>query len=1221
MLFVLEYFDLIFFIGTLTVLILVLIRRRKKLVQEGKSLNFSRNNLGVLANNFGGIVAALFVLFGGLIISLNTIQQRENIMKQYLRNNTINLIHSFHVEHIERLNFLPDDVESSHFQRISQQIKNYSNFSGVQGIFTIKKHNGAYFFGPMSYAPHHSRYSEPGTQFLVDQKDVKTVFEDKISVITTAHVDAPDGFVRCYAPMLTIDKSDVLMVVGVEVSSEEWIYELHKVKIIPIIVSLILLIIILIGFRFVRIRSKQGFFYKDRIHYREGILVFVAGLVITFYASYSSLQEEKQFQYGVFSQIVSSEVESLSGALDLVRHTLKGGAQLFSSSDSVTRNEFNVYMEHILDYPMVNSVGWVRQDAANGFVVAYEIPADSRLLGNGSYSAAEDKLRFGAVLETLYTGFISSTPNYMRKGKSVVDLFLRTTTPDGNTSGFVFLSLDLDVLAQIFSMDNSGQQLFVSSVEMINYRNNGFKSDRRIFDIEGKHKSSVTFNVLEFFYGKTFLISISADEGFSEVYKQNDYQTTFIFGLLISLFFGGLIIIMSNRKIILERQLARQASELKFSEERFRSLFSNMLEGVVFNEMIFDGKGEFVNYRFLEVNSAFQSLLKLEREEVIGKSAIDLFGNVPFYFDKYREVVREQKAVVFETYSAEHDKFLKISAAPWGKNGFATIFTDITLRKTAEEKLKKSEERYRLISENAEDLIWLYDPNKEQFVYVSPSVRRLSGFDYHEIVGKGFDEVLSPESYKEMKFRLPLRIGRFSVGDESMRVKRGRADVKSKSNGYVPIEVVTTLLPDEENLVSLVLGVGRDISDRLHAEEALRKSEEKYRLIVENQNDLIVKIDWEGYFTYVSPSYCRLFGKSENELLNTKFMPLVHPEDQKTTIAQMKKLSEPPYHVTLEQRAMTREGWKWLSWHDNAVLNEDGSIKEIIGVGRDITARKMAEIALRESRELLERQNEEYASLNEEYLSMNEELTSINEDLSQAIERAEESEKLKTAFLQNMSHEIRTPLNAVIGFSEMLGMDYITASDREEFTNIIVNSSRQLLELVNDILTISAIETRQDKVNVAPVNIGNLISELYAVFKAKAKEKDVLMRVYKGVHDEKAVIMTDELKLRQVLINLLGNALKFTDHGVIELGFEAQEDAYYRFFVKDTGLGISKPMQKKIFERFVQEDSTVKGRYGGTGLGLAICKGHVELLGGEIWLESTPGVGSAFYFTLPVMPD
>jgi len=269
----------------------------------------------------------------------------------------------------------------------------------------------------------------------------------------------------------------------------------------------------------------------------------------------------------------------------------------------------------------------------------------------------------------------------------------------------------------------------------------------------------------------------------------------------------------------------------------------------------------------------------------------------------------------------------------------------------------------------------------------------------------------------------------------------------------------------------------------------------------------------------------------------------------------------------------------------------------------------------------LERQNEEYAALNEEYLTMNEELTRINQDLSLAIERAEESEKLKTAFLQNMSHEIRTPLNAVIGFSEMLGMDYITDIDRKEFTEIIVNSSRQLLELVNDILTISAIETRQDKVAISPVNIGEVVSELYAVFRPKAKEKDVKLSVIKGVTDEKAVIMTDELKLRQVIINLLGNALKFTDEGSIEFGFEAQENAFYRFFVKDTGMGISKTMQKKIFERFVQADSSVKGQFGGTGLGLAICKGHVELLGGEVWLESTPGVGSTFFFTLPVMPE
>ncbi|WP_291859813.1 PAS domain-containing hybrid sensor histidine kinase/response regulator [Marinilabilia sp.] len=1222
MLFILKYLDLFFFGGALLLLVWLFFKQRRALYAETGTRLLS-TNLTSLGSKFGGILAALIIVIGGLLVTKEAVNEQENIVKQHLRNNTLNLAHSFHAEHIEKLTFTADDVESPYFQRISEQIKNYFYYSGIQGIYTIKERGGDFFFGPESFMPDDSLYREIGSRYLNPPPELKKVFEEQVTLITRSSTSRGGDFVSCFAPMFNIDKSEVLMVLGVDVNQKDWEYQINKVKILPIVVSLSLLILILGGFRLIQIRNKRSRqFSKEKFHYWEGIWVFCASLVITIYSVISEINEEKTFQYGVFSQVVSSEGESISGALDMVRHTLYGSAQLFSSSDSVSQIEFGSYVDYLLSYPMVSSVGWVRQEPGKGFFVEYELPSDNLLFEKGQYVVSEDKLRFGAVLETLYTGFISSTMSYMKDGQERIDLFLRTEDNAGNSCGFVFLSLDLGKLEDIFSVGNSVQNNFFSSnVRLVDYRSRSNEDKINFFSLVENQKKGLTLHLLEFFYGKTFAISISAEQGFFKSYRKREYQANLFFGLIISLFLSGLVMIMSNRRLILEKQVEKQASDLKFSEERFRSLFSNMLEGVAFNEMIFDDEGKPVNYRFLEINKAYESLIGVKREETVGKDAIELFDRVPSYFEKYCQVVQEQKAVVFETYSKEHGKFLKLSAAPWGTNGFATIFSDITLRKKAEARLKKSEERYRLISENAEDLIWLYNPHLEQFVYVSPSVKKLTGKDYLEIVGKGFNEVLMEESGRELKQLMPLRLARFGMGDESMRVIRSQVDVKTETGEPLPMEMVTTLLLDENNGVPWVLGVGRDISDRVKAETALKMSEEKYRLLVENQNDLVVKIDWEGYLTYVSPSYCKMFGKSEEELLNTKFMPLVHPQDQASTAQQIKKLSNPPHHVMLEQRAMTNEGWKWLSWNDTAVLSQEGSIIEIIGVGRDITERKMAEKALHESRELLERQNEEYAALNEEYLTMNEELTRINEDLSLAIERAEESEKLKTAFLQNMSHEIRTPLNAVIGFSEMLGMDYITDIDRKEFTKIIVNSSRQLLELVNDILTISAIETRQDKVTVSPVNIGGLVSELYSVFRSKAKDKGILLEIRKGVDDEKAVIMTDELKLRQIFINLLGNALKFTEEGSIEMGFEAQEDAYYRFFVKDTGIGVSKQMKKRIFERFVQADSSVKGQYGGTGLGLAICKGHVELLGGEIWLESTPGVGSVFYFTLPVMPE
>jgi PAS domain S-box-containing protein len=1220
MLFVLKYLDLLFLVVTFCVVTIIFVMRARVLHSQGVSFSFDRKYLSAFGYQFYGIIAIVIILLGGLYVTHETFHDRESFMKQHLRATAVDLVHSFHPEHVEKLEFTPDDAESPYFQRVTNQIRNYSLFCGIRGIYTLQERGGRFYFGPESYLPGDSLYREPGTRYKNPPSSLKRVFEEQVTLVTPAYTNEHASFVSCYSPLSTLDGSEVLMVVGVDIDRAVWEHQLNIVKVLPIGVSVILMIIVITGLWLVRWRNRrQSLFLHEKFYYWDGILVFVAGLVLTFFSAFSVLEEDEQFQYGVFSHVVSSEIEAIFGAFDMIQHSLHGSAKLFSASQKVTQVEFRAFMESILSYPMINSVSWVRKEPGDDFFVDYQLASGRENLQKGHYALSDDKLRFGPVLETLHTGFISATNSYNNEGRNTTDLFLRTSHPEGHTSGFICLSVDLALLSEAFSVNKSGQNDFFSSrVEMVNLdRSPKTSGSGNIFNLSGVQNSELTHTALEFFYGKTFVISITAEDGFFAMYRRSEYLTTFFIGLIVSLFISALVILMSNRRLILEKQVEKQAADLKYSEGRFRSLFSNMLESVAFNEMVFNEDNQAVNFRFLEVNDAFEALFSLSRENIVGKDAFGLFGELPDYFEKYREVIEKQQAVVFESYSKEQDRFFKISVAPWGNIGFATIFTDITLRKKTEAKLKSSEERYRLISENTEDLIWLYDPDKKQFVYISPSVKKLSGFEYQEILGKGFDDMLTAGSYNELKKSMPLRLRRFGMGDESMRVIRTRVDVKRKGGGGVTTEVVTTLLADENNQVTWILGVGRDISERLKAEDALRESEEKYRLLVENQNDLVVKVDREGYLTYVSPSYCRLFGKTEEELLNKKFLPLVHPDDRDSTDSEMEKLTKSPYHVMMEQRAMTSEGWKWLSWNDSAVLNDNGIIKEIIGVGRDITERKKVERALEENGELLERQNDEYASLNEEYLAMNEELTSINEDLSVAIERAEESEKLKTAFLQNMSHEIRTPLNAIIGFSEMLGMNNLTDKDRMDYTTIIVNSSKQLLELVNDILTISAIETRKDKMSIEAVNINDLLKELYTAFRSKAREKGLALNIKTPLPKEESIFWSDALKLRQVLMNLIGNALKFTQEGVVEYGYEVGHEGLFKFSVSDTGIGISKAMQEQVFQRFMQADSSIKGTYGGTGLGLAICKGHVEMLGGKIWVESTPGLGSVFYFILP----
>jgi signal transduction histidine kinase len=240
----------------------------------------------------------------------------------------------------------------------------------------------------------------------------------------------------------------------------------------------------------------------------------------------------------------------------------------------------------------------------------------------------------------------------------------------------------------------------------------------------------------------------------------------------------------------------------------------------------------------------------------------------------------------------------------------------------------------------------------------------------------------------------------------------------------------------------------------------------------------------------------------------------------------------------------------------------------------------------------------------------------MEKDLITSKEKAEESDRLKSAFLANMSHEIRTPLNSILGFSELLTDPELDSESRREFANLINSSGNNLLSIINDVLDISKIEAGQITLTANEFSAQRLISIIQKEYSLKASTKGIELRLAPQATDQKFIVLSDEMRIKQVLINFIGNALKFTESGYIEIGVKLKKNNI-QFHVKDTGIGIAREFHEKIFERFRQVEASNTRKYGGNGLGLAITKNLAELLGGRIWLESEVNQGSTFFFTLP----
>jgi PAS domain S-box-containing protein len=403
--------------------------------------------------------------------------------------------------------------------------------------------------------------------------------------------------------------------------------------------------------------------------------------------------------------------------------------------------------------------------------------------------------------------------------------------------------------------------------------------------------------------------------------------------------------------------------------------------------------------------------------------------------------------------------------------------------------------------------------------------------------------------------------------------------------------------------------------------ENQNKELEKLSIVASETDNAITVSDADGNFEWVNDGLYRLFGYTLEERKKEHGRNIFEASTNPNIKEILNNVRKNKKSVIYASTVKTANG-KILNLQTTLtpILDDKGEIQKLIFIDTDISELKKAE------KEILQK-NEEIISQKEELENHRNHLENLvkerTHDLEIAKAKAEESDKLKSAFLANMSHEIRTPMNAIVGFTGLLNDQDLIETDKQELISHIVHNSDTLLHLIDDIIDIAKIEAGQLNINKKDCYINIILNELLETFTEKKKlhKKDnIELRFNPGVEDSNFIIFTDNIRIQQILLNLIDNALKFTEKGYIEFGYNLEKgtkNPSIIFYVKDTGIGLSKDQQSLIFSRFTKLENDKKKLYRGAGLGLAICKNIVHLLEGKIWIDSEINKGSTFYFSIP----
>ena len=491
-----------------------------------------------------------------------------------------------------------------------------------------------------------------------------------------------------------------------------------------------------------------------------------------------------------------------------------------------------------------------------------------------------------------------------------------------------------------------------------------------------------------------------------------------------------------------------------------------------------------------------------------------------------------------------------------------TMLRNREAKQRSDDELKHSEKRFRMLFEDNSAIMIIFDPETGHLVDANQAAADFYGWPI---------EVLKHMNLNQINILTPAEIRQELKKWDSLNKWHVSFPHRRADGSIREVEVFAKKIEIQGK--ALIYDIIYDITDRKQQEIALKQSEERFRKLFEDHSAVMLIIDPETINILDANHAASVFyGWSIDELkqMNLEEIAMI---PRSTLAANIKKITT----ATQNEFVLTHHC-------------KDGSLRDV---------EVFSNLIVIEGKAIL---------------------YSIVHDITERIRAAEESDRLKTAFIANMSHEIRTPMNGIIGFSELLNDPQLTGEEQAEYTALIQQSGERMLNLVNDLMDISKIDAREVTLLESETSVNQILRDLQAFFKLEANKKGLRLRCAEGLTDPESIITTDSGKLTQIVTNLIQNALKFTVKGGIDIGYSKKEEML-EFYVIDSGIGIPAGKKEKIFERFHQVDNSLTRNHEGSGLGLSISKAFVEMLGGTIAVASVEGAGSNFSFTLPYNPN